>query len=84
MNENFDNVFSTLTEIMPSKKVTMVDAKALLLSHKRRLKRKKKTMKLSPLPSVNLSVANSYGRVHSSDAGAGKGKVFDNNTQCIM
>lgn len=51
LDENFDNVFSTIIEKMLTKKFIIGNAKALLLNHENRLERRK--------TSVNLTLKNS-------------------------
>lgn len=58
LDESYDNVFYTLIEIMLSPTVTLDDAKLLLLSHESKLDRCK-SLAISRLPSVNLTVKNS-------------------------
>lgn len=52
LNVNYDNVFTTLIERMMNEKVAVDDAKALVLSIN--------AFVMSPLPSVNLTVANDH------------------------
>lgn len=60
LDEDYDNVLTTITGKMLGEKVTIEDAKALLLSHESQIERRK-TVQISPLPSVNLSVKRSRG-----------------------
>lgn len=59
LNVNYDNVFTTLIERMMNEKVAVDDAKALVLSLKCRLECINAFV-MSPLPSVNLTVANDH------------------------
>lgn len=58
LDETYDNVFSTLTETMLNEQVTLDDAKALLLSHKCKLKRRK-VIQFSPLSTANMNQVTS-------------------------
>lgn len=50
LDENFDNVFSTIINKILTQKITIDDAKALL---------GRRTTYILPLPSVNMSVKDS-------------------------
>lgn len=58
LDETYDNVFSTLTETMLNEQVTLDDAKALLLSHKCKLTRRK-VVQFSPLSTANMNQVTS-------------------------
>lgn len=54
LDESFDSIFVTLTKKMLTKRITLDDAKVLMLSHESRLTRRKTTL-ISPFPSVNFA-----------------------------
>lgn len=58
LGEDYDNMFSTITQKIPSKKVIVDNVKDLFLSHMNRIKRIIKIVQISSLPSVNMSVKN--------------------------
>lgn len=53
LDENYDNVFSTLTKMM-CETIAMDDARVLLLRCERRIGWRK-VVQISPLPNINLS-----------------------------
>lgn len=65
LDENFDNVFSTIIQKMLTEKVTIDYAKALVIIHESSLERRRE-ISLSPLPSVKLSVKYSTSSFHLS------------------
>lgn len=58
LDENYDNVFSTLTGRMMNETIITYDAKAFLQIHGCKIECRK-IIQISSLPSVNLSVKNS-------------------------
>lgn len=54
LDESFDSIFATVKEKMLKEKITIDDAKALILSHESTLKRRKTTL-ISPLPTINVA-----------------------------
>lgn len=65
LDENYDNVFSTLTKRIMYETVTRDDAKALLQSHECRSKRRE-TLFILPLSSINMIITNSAQGVPSN------------------